>query len=473
MLYRLPVTIIDPAAPEDLHFTPAYARRRATLARAGKVKKLAAKGVLYKDMDLTPAPSGNCDTGLGHGSTLETLSRAVVDPDPLDQIIPDPHKAAAEVPGPDGKSRQRPYHRFLRKSILVQRDAKASRAQKMLADKYHQMALPGLVSVIKATCRQMELRGVDVDGAAQHIMQKVFEDTRFEDQPNVDVPTILKTNFLTINQAITFSNFSVEDASHQDASQYTDRPDVDDDDDDDDSGNHRLEKAAFRARRDEHKDETTPEERLRAGIILDHPAAEAAPGVDRFVAPGEDYEETNAERCARQTADERRAINLKHQLLDGLQGMPAHERNAAISALAAHLAQHPEPLLLTMLQNDVKHKKKSARDPLTMVLLDAVTKATGFAAAEALFAKPAPADETSSRDLDRALILYAGLPQAEARERAQAVISSLCELQDDTRQHVTGRLQARAVNKNGKFPADVQLGAQTLLEALAPKGDAK
>ncbi|MHB1641975.1 MAG: hypothetical protein ACYCS8_04870 [Acidithiobacillus sp.] len=465
-----PITIIAPAAPEDLKDTPQYNARLASFARAKKLAGLAAKGRKYKDMDLTPGPAGNCDAGIGHESILSTLSRALVDPDPLDQIIPDPHKAAAEVPGPDGKSQQLPYHRFLRKAIMTQRDPAATPAQKMLADKYHQMALPGLVAVIKTTCRKLGLRGVDVDGVAQHLLHRIFKDTRFEDQPNVDVPTMLESQFQTIDKAITYANFSSETASHQDASQYTDRPEVDDDDDD--SGNRRLEKAAFRARRDEHMDET-PEDRLRAGIILDRPVAEAAPGVDRFVAPVEDHEETNAERRARQTAEERRAINLKHQLLDGLQATPAHERNAAISALAAHLVQHPEPILLTLLQNDAdsdRKSKKKNRDPLVVDLVQAVTKAAQLAQAEALFVKPA--GETPSLDMDGALIQYAGLPQAEARERAQTVMSSLCELQDDTRQHVTGRLQARAVNKNGKFPSDVQRGAKALLDALAPKGDA-
>ncbi|MBU2859423.1 hypothetical protein HF290_03040 [Acidithiobacillus ferrooxidans] len=464
------VTIIAPVAPENIEDTPQYLARRATLARAKKLAELAAKGHKYKDMDLTPGPAGNCDAGIGHESILPTLSRFMVDPDPLDQIIPDPHKAAAEVPGPDGKSQQRPYHRYLRKSILTQKNPAATPAQKMLADKYHQMALPGLVAVIKTTCRKLGLRGVDVDGVAQHVMHRIFEDTRFEDQPNVDVPTMLESQFLTIDKAITYANFSLETGSHQDASRYTDRPDVADDDDGD-SGNRRLEKAAFRARRDEHMDET-PEDRLRAGIILDRPAAEAALGVDRFMAHAEDHDETNAERRARQTAEELRAINLKHKLLDGLRGTPDHERNAAIAALAAHLVQHPEPLLLTLLQNDVARKKsKKSLDPLVVELVQAVTKATRLAKVEALFVKPV--DEAPTLDLHSALIQFASLPQAEARERAPAVMSGLCELQDDTAQHVKGHLQARAFNKNGKFPADVQQGAKALLDALAPKGGEK
>lgn len=465
-----PVTIIAPAAPEDLKDTPQYLARRATLARAKKLAELAAKGHKYKDMDLTPGPAGNCDAGIGHESILPTLSRALVDPDPLDQIIPDPHKAAAEVPGPDGKSQQLPYHRFLRKAIMTQRDPQASPAQKMLADKYHQMALPGLVAVIKSTMRKRKLHGVDIDGLAQHVMHRFFEDADFTSQPNVNVPTLLNTNIITIDDAITYSNFSVEDASHNDAARYTDRPDVDDEDDGD-SGNRRLEKAVFRARRDELMDET-PEERLRAGIILaDSQVADATWGVDRFTAHAEDHDETNAERRARQTAEELRAINLKHQLLAGLRGTPDHERNAAIAALAAHLVQHPEPLLLTLLQNDVARKKsKKSLDPLVVELVQAVTKATRLAKVEALFVKPV--DEAPTLDLHSALIQFASLPQAEARERAPAVMSGLCELQDDTAQHVKGHLQTRAANKNGKFPADVQQGAKALLDALAPKGDA-
>ncbi|MHB8225061.1 hypothetical protein [Acidithiobacillus sp.] len=451
-----PVTIIAPVAPEDLKDTPQYNARRATLARAKKLAELAAQGRKYKDMDLTPGPAGNCDTGIGHGSTLETLSRVMVDPDPLDQIIPDPHKAAAEAPGPDGKSQQRPYHRFLRKSILTQKNPAATVAQKMLADRYLQMALPGLVAAVRAHTRATGLRGVDVDGVVQHLIHKVFVQSKFDQQPNVNVPLVLGDNLKNINQAITFSNFSVEDASHQDASRYTDRPDVDDDDDGD-SGNHRLEKAAFRARRDEHKDET-PEERLRAGHLLDAgPVADATLGVDRFAAPVEDHDETNAERRARQTADERRAIALKRRLLDALNDLPADRRAAEIQRIAEHLAQHPDPLLLTLLRNDSNSKHKNDRDPVTVTLLDAVSRAVRFAEAESLF-KPKPT-------LDEDLEMFAtGDLDALADNRHLALDALRDKHGYPNKGNLVSALHTRMENKKGKFSKAVQQVARILLK---------
>lgn len=467
------VQIIDPETPEFVKGTRAYNNRLASAARAKKIEKLAAQGVAYKAMDLAPS-LGNCDAGIGHESILPPLSRAQVDPDPLDQIIPDPYKAAAETLNAAGENQQRPYHRFLRKAILAMRNPLASPAQKVLSDQYLIMAMPGLAAVVRAYYRKLDIRGVDVDGTVQHLVQKICQDADFDDQPNPNAPGILDGNAQTINQAITFSNFSVESASHQDAARFTERPAADDDDDE---GPDPLDKAVHQQHsrqrdqdvRELRGDSLDPtilalHDNLRAESDL--PTPEDACGDDDDIeglAAPEAHEETSAVRRARQTDDELRASTLKHRLLTGLRDLPVGQRDVEIQVVARHMAQHPDPMLLTMLYNDVQGKKKAARDPVTVALHAAVFKAVRFSPAEALFA-PKPQEEAGGLDLDGALALYAGLPLEDCRARAQETMSALCGLLDDTRQHVVGALQTRAANRQGRYSPTIQRAATTLLE---------
>jgi hypothetical protein len=313
-----------------------------------------------------------------------------------------------------------------------------------------------------ACARKADIRGVDIDGCVQHLIHKVFVSTDFSKQPNVNVPAMLEKNFQTVDKAITFSNFSVEKASHQDASRYADRPDVDDDDS---SNGDYIDKAVFRAKRDDHGNET-PEEKLCSGIILDPAHQDADPEPADTAQP---HEQTTAARRARQTAEECRAINLKHRLLDGLQATPEHERDATISAIAAHLAQHSEPLLLTLLENDVTSKSKKNLDPLVVKLAQAVAKAVRFADVEALLSHPRK--KSDDQELDSMLVLTAGRSAEEIKARAEAIMSRLSYLDGcDTAQHTRDKLQTRAVNKCGKFPADIQQAATLLLAATQKKG---
>lgn len=465
------VQSVDPVAPDFVKNTQAYLNRLASAARAKKIEELAAAGKAPKAMDLTPA-LGNCDAGIGHESILHTLSRDIrVDPDPLDRIIPDPYRAAAEAPNAAGKSMQLQYHRFLRKAILVMRNPVASPVQKIRGNQCLLLALPGLLRVIKAHCRKWGLVGVDVDGVAQHLIQKLVKEAKFDEHPNQDVPHILYENLQTIDQAITFSNFSTEDCSHQDAARFTDRPAAAEDDDE---GPDPLDKAVHQQyssrQRERGVRELWADGTLDPSLLHLHDTRQAeshrddsqqdadATTVDTIFAAPDAHEETNAERRARQTADERRAIALKHRLLDGLQAMPEAQRGAAIQGIAQHLARHPDPLLLTLIRNDVDLKSKKARDPVAVQLLAEVSKTVKRAEVEAIAFKPKP-----STDMDAGLVLFAGLPAEDARARALDTMAALRAVMDDTQQHVVDALRTRARNARGIFPKSVQQGATSLL----------
>jgi hypothetical protein len=457
--------VIDFVAPEFVPDTRQYLARRHALARAQKIAELAAEGIPPRDMDLTPAPWGNCDTGIGHESILPTLSRAQVDPDPLDQIIPDPYKVAAAVPSAAGENQQRPYHRFLRKAILVMRDPAASPAQRVLSDKYLGMALPGLAAAVRAYARKADLRGFDVDGCVQHLLHKLIVAADFDLQPNPNIPHTLRTNFQTIDQAITFSNFSIQSGSHQDASRYTDRPEVEEDEDAPDP----MDRAVFHAWWNDHQSGTA-EDKMRAGVILDprgpvgagsEPADAAAfLAWDERRRADDHLEETDAERHAHQVEEEIRISNIKHKLLDALLDMPAAARDAAIRDLADHLAQHPEPLLLEMLGNDCTPRKRKT-DPVTAQLLDAVRKKARLAAAEALF-KPAPAQS----DLDHELVRLGRMSDVTISDCRAQYIDKLYETVGGFhhRNNLRSALKTRALNKRGKFPPEVERVALLLLD---------
>jgi len=444
------ITIIPPQAPVDIQGTRAYKNRLATLKRAAKAKGLAAKGTDPRRMDLTDS-AGGCDTGIGHGSTLATLSRAQTDPDPLDQVIPDPYRAAAEDPDREGKVLQLPYHRFLRKAVLVMRDPSASAAQKIMGDLYLLMALPGLSATVRAHYLKRDIRGIDVDGTVQHLIYKVYKGTRFWEQPNPNIPDLLDKNVQDVDQAITFASFSAERGSHRDAARYTRRPD-DDEDDDEGTGVDLLDKAAH-----QQHDQGIDHHTLQAESDGLH-TSDAAEGDDIETLEDTAAEEDTAERRALQTAEERRASDLKHRLLAGLQALPAEQRAAEIRAIAQHMAQHPDPILLTMLYNDVQGKKKKDRDPLAAALQAEVFRATRFTPVDA-YTAPKPAAV-----LNAALALYAGVPDDECLTNACQVLSALCEVMEDTRQHVVEALQTRARNARGSFSSEIQQAAATLLE---------
>jgi hypothetical protein len=113
---------------------------------------------------------------------------------------------------------------------------------------------------------------------------------------------------------------------------------------------------------------------------------------------------------------------------------------------------------LTLIRNDVDLKSKKARDPVAVQLLAAVSKMVRRAAVEAVAFKPKP-----STDMDAGLVMFAGLPEEDARARALDTVAALREVMDDTQQHVVDALRTRARNARGIFPKAVQQGATSLL----------
>jgi pyridoxal/pyridoxine/pyridoxamine kinase len=114
---------------------------------------------------------------------------------------------------------------------------------------------------------------------------------------------------------------------------------------------------------------------------------------------------------------------------------------------------------LTLIRNDVDLKSKKARDPVAVQLLAEVSKMVRFAEVEAIFSKPKP-----STDMFAGLVMFAGLPEEDARARALDTMAALREVMDDTQQHVVDALRTRAANRKGRFSSEVQQGAASLLK---------
>ncbi len=162
--------------------------------------------------------------GIGDGSVPDLLAiasklGAIGDPDPDDQIIPDPHKPSGRHAGSHLPNRMHITFRCLRKAIPTLRDPLASPRQKLTADKYILLSIPGLVSAVRSHLRKKTIWDADslIDGVVQRLLHKLYESHDFARQPNPNLQQVLALNVRDFSDLLTFSAFSQETLSQADA----------------------------------------------------------------------------------------------------------------------------------------------------------------------------------------------------------------------------------------------------------------
>ncbi len=340
-----------------------------------------------------------------------TSTPAQPDPDPFDLVIFDPCKNDPRVIAYGDT----PRARYIRKAIV----ATSLKIGHPATDYYVSHLLASLTRVIKSRVRLMSLRipkeaAADmVQSVAVSILQKLAAKHEFDKIPNPNLMQLV-VKYIKIP------------ANLREVSAWTTRSDT--------SGLDMLDVADGLARppdisfvpdyfdMDKHPDDVPP---ITSEAFRQHEKKCREAGY-------------NAQRAAPTTRAEDE--NISHDPLENM----------------AQPDPMQDPFMLTWARELIASKR----------MPDVVDDPDGVvqrAVKEALFFASGP-EEAGDLDLDGALVLYAGLPEEDARARALNTMRALCEVMDDTRQHIVGNLRARAANRKGQFSPEVQQGAAALLK---------